>query len=86
MLVKKCYGDHKKRQKKRNWHLQQLDKELVEEVDSEEYERDMTVLMEDLVEDKSYRQNINIFLGTCACTCVVILIQHMHMYPDMMYM
>ena len=49
--------------KKRNWHLQQLDKELVEEVDSEEYERDMAAFMEDLEEDKNYRQNINIFLG-----------------------
>ena len=61
VIVKKCYGDRRKRLKKRNWHLQQLDKELVEEVDSEEYERDMAAFMEDL--DKSYRQNINIFLG-----------------------
>ena len=72
MLVKKCYGDHNSRQKKRNWHLQQLDKELVDEVDSEEYESDMTAFMEDLEEDKSYRQNINIFIGMCLCTCVFI--------------
>ena len=72
VLVKKCYSDHKKRQKKRNWHLQQLDKELVEEVDSEGCASDMTAFIEDLEEDMSYRQNINMFLGTCACTCVFI--------------
>ena len=71
VLVKKCYSDHKKRQK-RNWHLQQLDKELVEEVDSEECASNMTVFMKDLEEDMSYCQNINIFLGTCTCTCVFI--------------
>ena len=54
MFVKKCYSDHKRSQKERNWHLQQLDKELVEEVDSEEYERDMTAFMEDLEKNESY--------------------------------
>ena len=44
--------------------------ELVEEVGSEEYERDITTFIEDLEEDKSYRQNINISLGMHACAYV----------------
>ena len=40
----------------------------MEEVDSEEYERDMTAFMEDLEEDKHYHQNINILYWYVMCS------------------
>ena len=86
MLVKKFYHDHKRRQRKRNWHLQQLDKELMEEVDSEEYERDMTAFMEDLEEDNRVTIGTSTsFLVRCMYMCSDIDKTYTY-HPDMMYM
>ena len=39
VLVRKVYGDKSKRHKSRNWKLQQLNKEVEEEMDTENYDR-----------------------------------------------
>lgn len=39
VLVRKVYGDKNKRHKSRNWKLQQLNKEVEEEMDTENYDR-----------------------------------------------
>ena len=62
VLIKKSYGDSKKRNKRRNWQLQSMDKEkagLGEEL--EEEEKDYIDFLEDLEEDQSYRQGVNIY-------------------------
>ncbi|CAH3020907.1 unnamed protein product [Porites evermanni] len=61
VLVKKCYGDKKKRQKRRNWKLKTLNKEVAG-IDHDSLGRDYDAFLGDLEEDKSYRQNINIYV------------------------
>lgn len=62
VLVKKSYGDKHKRHKLRNWQLQQLDREM-EATNQENYERDYTEFLEDLEEDKQFRQNVDIYFS-----------------------
>ena len=75
LLVKKSYGGKRKRHKLRNWQLQQLDREM-EATNQESYERDYTEFLEELEEDKLFRQNVNIYfsesvsLSLCIHTCV----------------
>ena len=66
LLVKKSYGDKRKRHKLRNWQLQQLDREM-EATNQESYERDYTEFLEDLEEDKQFRQNVNIYFSESEC-------------------
>ncbi len=65
ILVKKSYGDKKKRHRLRNWRLQQIDREM-EATNEEEYAADYTEFLEDLEEDKDYRRNVNIYHGNTA--------------------
>ena len=51
-----------KRQKLRNWRLQELDKEM-DILPTTNYEKDFTEFLEDLEEDESFRQNVNIYFG-----------------------
>lgn len=63
LLVKKGYGDSKKRHKHRNWQLQTIHKEpegMMEEEDDDQ--RDYLDFLEDLEEDPNYRQGVNIFM------------------------
>ena len=60
--MKKSYGDKQKRHKLRNWQLQQLDREM-EATNQESYERDYTEFLEELEEDKMFRQNVNIYFS-----------------------
>ena len=60
--MKKSYGDKQKRHKLRNWKLQQLDKEM-DVLPSKDYERDYNEFLENLEEDESFRQNVNIYFG-----------------------
>ena len=46
----------------RNWKLQSLDKEI-DGTCTNSYERDYSEFIENLEEDESYRQNVNIFYG-----------------------
>ena len=71
MLVKKSYGDKRRRHKQRNWQLQQLDREMDTSVATaqEAYERDYTDFLEDLEEDKQYRRNVNIYFSECNSVC-----------------
>ena len=62
VLVKKSYGDKRKRHRLRNWQLQQLDREM-ESTNQESYERDYTEFLEDLEEDKLFRKNVNIYFS-----------------------
>ena len=39
VLVRKVYGDRSKQHKTRNWKLQQLNKEVEENMDTESYDR-----------------------------------------------
>lgn len=64
VLVKKSYGDKRKRHKLRNWRLQQLDKEMdvsMTTADDERLEQDYTAFLEELEEDKGLRKHINIY-------------------------
>lgn len=61
--MRKVYGDRSKRHKTRNWKLQQLNKEVEEEMDSDNYDRDYKDFLDDLEEDKEYRQQVNIYFG-----------------------
>lgn len=62
-MVKKSYGDQQKRHKLRNWKLQQLDKEIDPNKGNHERDIDYTEFLEDLEEDETYRQNVNIYFG-----------------------
>ena len=73
VLIKKSYGDKRKRHKLRNWQLQQLDREM-EASDQESYDNDYTEFLEDLEEDKTYRQNVNIYLSKCYLSVVYIML------------
>ena len=80
VLIKKSYGDSKKRHKRRNWqlHVQSMDKERVglgEEL--EEEEKDYLDFLEDLEEDQSYRQGVNIYKSKCGHVTVRPLVVNM---------
>lgn len=49
-----------KRQKRRNWQMGRLDKEVESGVDAMD-EEDQAALQEDIEEDPSIRQNVDIF-------------------------
>ena len=72
MLIKKSYGDKQKRQKLRNWKLQELEKEM--DTTKCSHEKDYTEFLENLEEDETFRQNVNIYYGehNQVCTCVDI--------------
>ena len=61
MLVKKSYGDKKKCHKQRMWYLQSLNKDKSAPMDEAAYEKDYYDFLEDLEEDKQFRQHVNIF-------------------------
>ena len=65
VLVKKSYGDKRRRHKQRNWQLQQLDKEMDVSMETrqEGYEQDYTEFLDDLEEDKLFRKNVNIYFS-----------------------
>ena len=65
VLVKKSYGDKRRRHKQRNWQLEQLDKEMdvSTETRQEGYEQDYTECLDDLEEDKLFRKNVNIYFS-----------------------
>ena len=60
ILVRKVYGDKKERKKARKWKLKSLEKDMEGE-NPEQIERDYDDFLEDLEEDKMYRQNVNIY-------------------------
>ncbi|XP_038052083.1 60S ribosomal export protein NMD3-like [Patiria miniata] len=60
VLIKKHYGNHQKRHRRRNWKLKSLRKEE-EGVDPDKADRDYIGFLEDLEEDVDYRKNINIY-------------------------
>ena len=49
MLVRKVYGDRNRRHKSRNWKLQQLNKEIEEDMNIESYDKLVTAGLEMLV-------------------------------------
>lgn len=61
ILVKKFYAGKKKRQRRRNWKLKNLDKEVTG-VDQDSLEGDYDAFLGDLEEDETYRQNVNIYV------------------------
>lgn len=61
LLVKKSYGDKKKCHKQRNWYLQSLNKEQSAAMDEAAYEKDYYDFLEDLEEDRQFRQHVNIY-------------------------
>ena len=44
MLVRKVYGDRNRRHKSRNWKLQQLNKEIEEDMSVENYDKYVLLL------------------------------------------
>ena len=66
MLIKKSYGDKRKRQRQRNWQLQMIDRELdvsMATASQDVAEADYQVFLEELEEDKLYRKNVNIYFS-----------------------
>jgi len=61
VLVKKVYADKKRRTQARKWKLKTLPKELELQKDKDKDEQDFDDFLEDLEEDKDYRQNVKIF-------------------------
>ena len=66
--MKKSYGSRSKRHRQRNWHLQQLDREVeggagVDKAGEGGAEADYTSFLEDLEEDPTFRRNISMFLS-----------------------
>ncbi|EDV23283.1 uncharacterized protein TRIADDRAFT_27425, partial [Trichoplax adhaerens] len=61
ILVKKHFGDKRKRHSKRNWKLKSLKKETGANIDMETDDMDYDNFLEDLEEDPTYRQNVNIY-------------------------
>lgn len=60
IIVKKCYGDNNKRNKRRMWKLKHMD--LDDEVSySSSKQRDLMDFMDDLEEDPHLRQSVNIY-------------------------
>ncbi|KAK3744403.1 hypothetical protein QZH41_012165 [Actinostola sp. cb2023] len=62
ILVKKSYGDKKRRHRARNWKLKILDKELARDVNQDHMQRDYDEFLADLEEDKDYRKQVNIYV------------------------
>ena len=58
VLVKKMYADKSVRNRRRKWKLRHLD---AEGMDVTSVNRDYTDFLEDLEEDETFRQNINIY-------------------------
>ena len=66
MLIKKSYGDRQKRHKQRNWQLQMIDREMdaaMATANQEAAEQDYREFLEDLEEDRSYRNSVNIYFS-----------------------
>ena len=66
MLIKKSYGDRQKRYKQRNWQLQMIDREMdaaMATANQEAAEQDYREFLEDLEEDRSYRNSVNIYFS-----------------------
>ncbi|CDS10222.1 hypothetical protein LRAMOSA02898 [Lichtheimia ramosa] len=65
ILVRKSYPQRRKKNKQRNWKLQQLGKEeselLPRKQDQARIEQDMEMFMRDIEEDPEFRSTINIF-------------------------
>ncbi|KAJ1919894.1 ribosome-binding protein [Mycoemilia scoparia] len=65
VLVKKSYGDRRRKRRNRNWKLKQLSKEegelVAKKQEQEKLEADFEQFMRDLEEDPDYRQNINLY-------------------------
>ena len=66
VLVKKSYGNHMKRQKRRNWQMERLEREVERDADAMEAE-DEVALQEDIEEDPSIRQSVNIYRREGGC-------------------
>eukprot|EP00794_Sanderia_malayensis_P017668 gene17668-19430_t len=62
VLVKKSYGDKRKRRKYRNWKLKGLAKDTTG-IDPDGLMKDYDDFLDDLEEDRDYRHNINIYKG-----------------------
>ncbi|XP_053382843.1 60S ribosomal export protein NMD3-like isoform X5 [Mercenaria mercenaria] len=60
VIVKKVYADKKKRNRRRKWKLQHLNDEL-HNLDSDSVMNEYTDFLEDLEEDPTIRQNVNIY-------------------------
>jgi len=60
VLVKKSYGDKRKRRKYRNWKLRGIPKDTTG-IDPDGLMKDYDDFLDDLEEDRDYRQNINIY-------------------------
>ena len=58
VLVKKVYADKSVRNRRRKWKLRHLD---ADGMDVTSVNRDYTDFLEDLEEDETFRQNINIY-------------------------
>ena len=56
VIVKKSFGDKKKRSRNRAWKLKQLTEDVAAKEDA-----DYDEFLEDIEEDKEFRQNINIY-------------------------
>ena len=70
MLIKKSYGDRQKRHKQRNWQLQMIDREMdaaMVTANQEAAEQDYREFLEDLEEDRSYRNSVNIYFSESVC-------------------
>ncbi|KAJ1674852.1 ribosome-binding protein, partial [Spiromyces aspiralis] len=65
VLVKKSYGDRRRKRRNRNWKLRHLAKEESELVakkqEQDKLEADFEQFMRDLEEDPEYRHNINLY-------------------------
>ncbi|XP_060582712.1 60S ribosomal export protein NMD3-like [Ruditapes philippinarum] len=60
VIVKKVFADKKKRNRRRKWKLHHLNDEL-HNLDSDSVMNEYTDFLEDLEEDPSIRQNVNIY-------------------------
>jgi len=60
VLVKKSYGEKRKRRRGRNWKLKGLAKDITS-IDPDALQRDYDEFLDDIEEDKDFRQNINIY-------------------------
>ena len=46
----------------------------METINQETYDKDYTEFLEDLEEDKQFRQNVNIYYSMCVCVCVCVCV------------
>ena len=61
VIIKKSYGDKKKRQRARNWKLKRLTAAEDGDGDKTDNEDEYYDFLEDLEEDSELRQNVNIY-------------------------